>query len=77
MSDLMITENRRLSARCSDLVAELERKRRGLKRFQLAGERQPEAEARLPDEETRRARLKSEVSELRKAKTSRPPSSRA
>jgi hypothetical protein len=61
-------QNRRLTVRVSDLVAELERQRRKLKRGQLAQERQMEAEEFLPVEEARRSMLKAEVSELRKAR---------
>ena len=61
-------KNRVLAARVSDLVAELERKRRGLKPGQLASEREAVAKAGLPDEEARRARLRSQVAELRKAR---------
>lgn len=70
MSEL-VEKNRVLAARVSDLVAELERKRRGLKRGQLAEERQAEAEAALPVEEARRDRVKAKLPELRKARDER------
>ncbi len=57
MPDSIATENLRLSACCSDLSAELERKRRELKRGQLAEQREAEAKIRLPVEEVRRVRL--------------------